>query len=170
MKQAEVKRCLERMTVLVDTREQDTELLHKRLDGLGCAWGRDTLPYGDYMAQTTDDAGTVIRTLGAVERKMGISELCSCFSAERDRFQREFERAKAAGARLWVLVEEATWEKMYNGQYRSRMTPESLTASVLDWCAKYRIIPVFCHAETTAKLIHDILYYELKVQLEGGTT
>lgn len=97
---------------------------------------------------------------------MSFDELCMCFCQQRGRFEREFERIKASGAKCYLLIENASWEKAYNGQYRSQMRSNALIASILAYTARYNAVPVLCKAETSGKLIHDILYREGKEVLE----
>ena len=104
--------------------------------------------------------------LFVIERKMSIDELCQCYTHDRDRFVREFERADRDGAKIYLLVEDATWERFYAGKYRSRMQPQSLIGSTLAWLARYKCQVVFCRQETSGKLIHDILYREVREWLE----
>lgn len=40
-------------------------------------------------------------------------EAGGCFCRSRDRFEREFIRAKNADAKLYLLIENGTWEKAY---------------------------------------------------------
>lgn len=97
---------------------------------------------------------------------MSIDELCNCYCKDRGRFEREFERAKAAGAKIILLVEGATWEDIYGGKYRSKMKPQSLVASILAWQARYDCQIFFCKPDTTGLLIKDTLQRELKERLE----
>ena len=93
---------LDSMVILVDTREQDTPRLRLRLRRMGCPWERQKLDFGDYSAKfrlPTGDFWTLACRV-AVERKMSLDELCQCYTKGRDRFQREFERAKNTGAKL----------------------------------------------------------------------
>lgn len=163
MHPVEVKSALESMVCLVDTREQDTPRLRARLKEIGCPWERKKLNFGDYSVKC--DAIDLSETI-AVERKMDLDELCNCYCKERKRFEREFERAKQAGAKVYLLIEDGSWEDAYSGKYRSQMSPESLVASIQAWLARYNCQVIFCRQHTTGKLIHDILYRELKEALE----
>ena len=49
----EVKRALASMVILVDTREQDTPRLRKRLRAMACPYERHKLEFGDYSAKCT---------------------------------------------------------------------------------------------------------------------
>lgn len=156
------------LTVLVDTREQDTPRFRRRMQALGLPYARRKLNFGDYACAVTD-SGREIDLSGqvAIERKMDLDELAQCYTRGRRRFEREFERAKAAGAKLYLLIEDADWERAYAGRYRSRLHPHALTASMLAWLARYDCQILLCAAETTPRLIRDILYREARERLEA---
>ena len=158
-----VKEALATMTVLVDTREQDTHRLRVRLRQIGLPHERVKLNFGDYSIRCS---ALDLRDTVVIERKMDADELAACFGAGRKRFVAEFERAKAAGARVYLLVENTSFEKLYAGRYRSRMTPESITASIHAWAARYDCHFITCDEAMSGKMIHDILYRELKERLE----
>lgn len=165
----EVKRILGRLTLIVDTREQDTKAFRKRLDLIGFPHTRQKLDFGDYSATTALDDGTEISLANTVsiECKMSLDELCMCFGNQRQRFVREFERAKQAHAKLYLLVEGASWENVIVGKYRSKMSPQALRASLMAWLARYDCQVIFCKAESTPALIREILYREMKERLEA---
>lgn len=160
---------LDGMVCLIDTREQDTPRLQARLRQMGCDCEREKLDFGDYSARFPLPGGEwfTLKDKVAVERKMSLDELCHCFCQDRERFAREFERAKAAKAKLYLLVEDATWEHIYAGRYRSKMRETALVASVLAYLARYDCQVIFCRAATSGKLIRDILYREGKERMEG---
>lgn len=154
------------MVILVDTREQDTPRLRARLKDMKCEYERCKLDFGDYSAKIL--VNNEWETLNvAVERKMDLDELAGCYCNGRKRFEREFERAKEAGAKIYLLIENGTWEDAYLGNYRSKMNPHSFVASLLAWLARYRCQLIFCRQRTSGRLIHDILYREAREHLEG---
>lgn len=164
----DVQTALQNITILVDTREQDTPQARKRLEGMGLPYERQKLDFGDYSAKCTLPDGECIdfSNMFAIERKMNLDELCGCYCKSRDRFTREFERAKDSGAKLYLLIENATWESVYAGKYRSKMSANALTASMLAWLARYNCQLIFCKSETSGKIISDIVYREVKERLE----
>ena len=97
---------------------------------------------------------------------MSIVELCQCYKHDRVRVISEYHRAERDVAKIYLLVEDASWERFYAGKYRSRMQPQSLVGSTLAWLARYKCQVVFCRQETSGKLIHDILYREVREWLE----
>lgn len=164
MHPVEVKRQLSSMVCLVDTREQDTVRARKRLASIGLPVERVTLPFGDYSARCEC---LDLRDAVVIERKMDLDEIAHCYCQDRKRFKREFERAKQANAKVYLLIENGDWEKAYAGVYRSQMKPESLVASMTAWLSRYNCPILFCKEETSGQLIHDVLYRELKERLEG---
>lgn len=166
----EVSRALKNLTLIVDTREQDTDRLCRRIRQTELSFVRQKLDFGDYSAKTTLDNGTEfdISSSVSIERKMNLDELCACYCKGRKRFTREFDRAKSAGAKVYLLIENANWEKAYSGSYRSKMSPQALTASMFAWLARYNCQLIFCKEETSGKIIREILYREMKERLENG--
>lgn len=164
MHPVEVKHQLSNMVCLVDTREQNTMRAKRRLAAIGLPLERVALPFGDYSAK----CGCLdLRNAVSIERKMNLDEIAHCYCQDRKRFEREFERARAANAKIYLLVENADWEKVYAGHYRSQMKPESLAASMTAWLSRYNCQLLFCQEETSGRLIRDVLYRELKHRLEG---
>lgn len=167
MHPAEIETCLERMTLLVDTREQENDALRRRLAIAGLPWERKKLYAGDYSVKCPLPDETVLDLSDqiAIERKMSIDELAMCFGSERKRFTAEFDRAYEAGIRIYMLIEGATWEKIFKHQYRSRLHENALVASILAFQARYDSPVLFCERTTTGKLIREILLRELKERL-----
>ena len=73
----EIERMLESMVVLVDTREQDTPALRRRLKAIQYPYERCKLDYGDYSCRFVNPAGEPISAAGkiCIERKMNLDEL-----------------------------------------------------------------------------------------------
>lgn len=152
--------------IIVDSREQNTPALQRRLKQIGVPYVREKLNAGDYSAKFPLSDGTWFQLPVAVERKMNPDELAGCYCKGRGRFQREFERAQADGVKLYLLLESTSWEVIYSGKYRSKMTPQAFSASILAWLARYNCQVLMCSQLTTGRLIHDVLYREGKEHLE----
>ena len=169
MHPAEIDDVLKTFTIIVDTREQDTQRSRTRYRQFGCPYKREKLDVGDYsaVAYLSDGQELSLSERCVIERKMGYTELCMCFAQDRERFTKEFERAKEQGIKAYLLLEDSTWEMAYAGKYRSQMHPNSLIASMLAWLARYDCQIIMCKAETSGKLIHDILYREMKELVES---
>lgn len=171
----EQREVLKTFTVICDTREQDTARARRRYAAFGVPYRRGTLSYGDYTYDAVLpggahilDADKTAEPLCAVERKMNLDELAQCFTRGRKRFQNEFERAAANGCRITLLVENASWENLYNGKYRTKFAAAAFVGSVHAWANRYGMNLIFCKEETSGKIIRDILYRDLKERLERG--
>lgn len=171
----EIEEILGTMTILVDTREQRTERSLKRYKQFGVDWERRALDYGDYTFQCISDGKPLfpddsekVKSPCVIERKMNLDELAQCFTRERQRFKAEFERAKENHARVYLLVEDASWENLINGRYRSKYNSVAFLASILAWQVRYDMKIIFCKPETSGRLIKEILYRELKERLMHG--
>ena len=169
MTPSEINKILDAMVLIVDTREQDTPQLRQRLESAHCEFKRGKVDFGDYSASfPLPDGGTLDLTQSvSIERKMSVDELAMCFGRERPRFEREFERAKKAGAKLYLLVEDGDWGNIFRHKYASLMSPESLLASIFAYLARYNCQLIFCAPGESGKLIKAILRYEGRERLEG---
>lgn len=176
MRHKDVLSVLRSMRVLIDTREQDTPRARRRISAIGLPVERVALDYGDYAYNATLPDGTDIIDLSAgrirprcvIERKMSLDELAQCFCGSRDRFEREWKRAAAADARIWLMVENASWPALYGHRYRTLMNHDAFIGSILSWQCRYDSRLILCDEITSGLLIHDILYRDLKERLEGG--
>jgi len=120
----------EHVTAIIDTREQLPYLLEplKR--------ERGTLATGDYSVKGLTD-------FVAIERK-SLLDFLACVGRERERFDREMQRL--LGYETRVLIIEATWTQLINGDWRrSKVTPQAAVGSALGWIAKG--IPVILAGE-----------------------
>lgn len=162
-----VDAALKSLVCIVDTREQATGRAMRRYESIGLPIERKALPFGDYSAYCTLPNGEIFSLENKVvlERKMSLDEIAACYTNQRPRFTREFERAKDVGAKVYLLLENSNWEKAYNGNYRSRLHPNALTASMIAWLARYNCQLLMCKEETSGQLIHDVLYREMKERL-----
>lgn len=167
MNPVEVKAALKTLKLIVDTREQDTKAFRRRIELIGLPSERRKLDFGDYSASVLINGSELsFERSFAIERKMSLDELCACFGKDRARFSREFERARDAGAKIYLLVENATWENALNGRYKSKLHEHAFTASLFAWLARYDCQIIFCKAESTPRIIREIIYREAKERLE----
>ena len=123
----------EDVLAVIDTREQlPLELPLRTIT--------DTLPTGDYSVSGFED-------LICVERK-SLPDLIGCMTSGRTRFEKELQRMKAYDARCVVV--EASWQQLRDGDYRSRITPEAATHSVVSWISSFAVPFLFVGDRTAA--------------------
>ena len=164
----DLEKTLSTMTCIIDSREKPTTEAKKRWENLNVPYIIEPLKSADYTAkfQLPNGDWFSLENIALIERKASLTEICGNFCQNRKRFIREFERIKTAGAKVYILIENGTWEKAYSGQYRSQMQPQALIASLTAWMARYNAHVLFCKPETTPKLIREILYREAKEYFE----
>ena len=174
MNPVETEDALSSFRIIVDTREQRTSKAAERYKSFGVPYEQATLNYGDYCANITLPDGDLhdltkrISAACVIERKMNLDELAGCFTRHRDRFRHEFERATEAGATVYLLVENATYEALIGHRYRSKFHPEAFLASLTAWQVRYGLRVVFCKSGTSGRIIREILYRDIKERLEKG--
>jgi hypothetical protein len=130
------------VTIVIDSREQ-APFAFEHAKYAGTVTEPGALDTGDYsLAGLTDRV--------AVERK-SLPDLVACLAGERERFERELQRAAALDA--FAVAVEASWAELAAGQYRSRMTPHSACQSVLAFSARYRIPFLFAGSRAGAEYV-----------------
>ena len=170
----DINRIMQSFRIIVDTREQETKRARQRYADMETEYSRAVLDYGDYTYNLTlpggelHDVSNRIKGRCVIERKQNLDELAMCFTRSRDRFKREFERAAAAGARVYLLIENASIDMILSGQYRSRFRPQSFIASLMAWSVRNNMVTVFCDMKNSGRMIREILYRDAKERLERG--
>lgn len=153
--------------VIVDSREKP-----KAIKGTLAYLEKHEIPYtvskllfGDYMDYNRP--GLVI------DRKQNIAELAKNCTSEHERFRRELERTKMAGAELVILVEQNRYkdrekwievnsieDMIFWTSPRTVVTGEKVFRVLKSWCAKYPLRVEFCDKRSTGRRIVEILYEE----------
>lgn len=165
---------LKSFSIIVDTREQNTPRAEKRYKDLGVKYTKAVLDYGDYTYNIELPSGKLhdtsrrVRGKCVIERKQNLDELAMCFTRSRDRFRKEFLRAKEADAKVFLLIENGSLDLLLKGQYRSRFHPAAFLASLMAWSIRYNMTPIFCEMEHSGRIIKEILYRDCKERLERG--
>lgn len=155
---------LKKLSIICDTREQDRHVEKYFADKKIPTVVRK-LDTGDYSCQLGEQSFE--RDI-VVERKHNLDEICGNFTAERERFEREFMRAKAYGTKVYLIIENATWADIFIGNYRSKLNSKSLFGSLLSWMVRFNITVLFCKPEESARIMYGIFYYYVKERLLYG--
>lgn len=162
---AEIKQKLKDLVVIADSREQVNGHLIAWLDQHHIQHKSRALETGDYSVMLGD---TTFEDEVVVERKANLDEIAGNFTSGRDRFEREMIRAKAGGIKVFLIVENASWTDIFLHNYRSRLEPRSLFASLMSWQAEYNLTVIFCKPSETAKILYSTLYYWVRGRLKRG--
>lgn len=151
--------------LVIDTREKPKAIEHiiKYFEHKGIKYVRSKMLFGDYMDYNRPDI--------VIDRKQNIAELAKNCTVEHERFRREIERARDAGATLYILVEQNLYYdrgehvkvKLIEDLLRWRgihtmVTGEKIYRVLVSWLAKYPLKIVFCSKQSTGAKIYKILY------------
>ena len=138
------------------------------------------LKVGDYTIAVQLPSGEVVNFQDkiVIERKKDLNELCCNFFDKKDeegktRLERELKRAKEQGIKVILLVEvDNMHSKILSSKYfrfdeASKVSPASFNAILRSLQAKYDISIEYCNKNDSARLIHDILYYQAREYLKN---
>ena len=151
--------------LIIDTREKPKAIRNilQTFDEAGIRYESSKLLFGDYM--DWNRPGLVI------DRKQNIAELAKNVTTEYKRFVAELERAKAADAKLVILVEQNRYK--YNGQWKrvenindlmlwsnphSSIQGEKVFRVLSALINRYNISVQFCDKRQTGREILKIIY------------
>ena len=87
------------------------------------------LPVGDYAIWGLEKELII-------ERK-SLSDLISCLSWDRERFESELERA--SGFTKLIVLFEGSWSDILEGRYKSKMIPKSARESIVALHTRYDV-------------------------------
>lgn len=158
---------VDRKYIIVDTREKPRAItgILGEFARRGIEYERSKLLFGDYM--DFNRPGVVI------DRKQNIAELAKNCTIEADRFKREMEKARKAGAVLVVLVEQNRYKDRGRWVHvktiedlllwsspHTQVRGEKVFRVLNSWTATFPLRVMFCDKRTTGKNIIKILYGE----------
>lgn len=151
--------------IIVDSREKP-KAIGKILDYFaahGVEYEVSKLLFGDYMDYNNPSL--------VIDRKQNIAELAKNCTSDHERFRRELERAKKAGAKLVVLVEQNRYMDRGEGvnvvtirdlirwsSPHTMVRGEKVYRVLYSWVHKYPLEVVFCDKRGTGRMILEILY------------
>jgi ERCC4-type nuclease len=124
------------MIIIWDSREQKNIHILKRFQELGIKCRKEKLHFGDY---TFEFDNISYKDKVAIERKNSITEICGNLGKGKARFQKEFERAAAQKCKMYLMIEDGSWEKIEKGEYRSNFSPQELKNRLNTWCHSFMI-------------------------------
>lgn len=124
---------LKSVTIICDTREQKNDHITSYFDSKKIPWVKSKLDFGDYSyyIPRNEELG-IPRDLYfskeiMIERKGSLEELAGNVTKERDRIKKEL--ALAPPNKIMV-IENATYADMINGNYKSEYSPKSYYGTI----------------------------------------
>ena len=151
--------------LLVDTREKKNIIkpILNYFESQGIEYESTKLLFGDYRDYNIPNI--------VIDRKRNIAELAKNCTSDHERFRRELERVKKAGATLVVLVEQNRykdrdkWIKVERiedlllwSSPHTKVRGEKVFRVLSSWMYKYPLRVEFCDKRSTGKRITEIIY------------
>lgn len=150
----------------MDTREQRNPHILDYFRKKDVQFKFETMKTADYSAliPKNNELG-IARDLhlnAAIERKNSVNELVESIK-DRQRFENELIRASRHP--FTMIVEDLEgYQKILNGEYRSKYKPQSLLGSLKTFEARYGFSTVFVSPSTTGNYVyHHFLYIAKEV-------
>lgn len=147
------------LTIIEDTAQKkgEHEIKHSHFEQMGVQIIRNKLPYGDYILSPSV----------SVDTKRNMEEIANNISKDHVRFKNECIKAKNAGCKLIILVENTYGIKSVDDVhtwinpdliYRPKaITGQRLEKAMKTMTERYGVEFKFCTPEDSAKMIIKLL-------------
>lgn len=168
-KDSEINKILKSMVVLIDSQEKVFSHIKLYLKREKVKFEIYNLDFGDYSFYIPANEKLGIEEdiyfdkEIAIERKANAEEISGNFTQGRDRFKREFERSNKA---LRLLIEDATYAQVSNGEYNTDFPEESFLGSLHSFQEKYDCPFFFTDKQHSGEYIYKTFYYYLRNKLK----
>ena len=151
--------------IIVDSREKPKAInrILEHFDKNGVPYEVSKLLFGDYMDYN--------RPQIVIDRKQNIAELAKNCTVEHERFKKEMEKARKAGATLVILVEQNKYRDRDEivtvrsiddlirwSSPHTQVRGEKVYRVLSSWRVKWPIEVIFCDKRSTGRKILEILY------------
>lgn len=170
--ESEEKELLSSIVILVDTREKKNDHIIAYFDKYDIPYKKKALKQGDYsFFLPKNDALSIVRDTYfdseiIIERKANLNELSNNLSNDRSRFEEEFSIAKAH--KKYLLIENANYSDVVQGNYDTQYNKKSFLASLHSFNHKYDLEIVFIPDHNyTPIYIYGTMQYYLRNQLKS---
>lgn len=158
----EIDELVSSMIILIDTRERMADHIISSFDKNGICYKKKALEYGDYsFALPKNEALSIPRDMYfnkkvCIERKASLEEISGNLTKERDRFEKELSLAPKEKV---LLIENANYSDVANGNYNTQYNKKSFLASLHSFWFKYNI-PVFFMPDNKYSALFIKKYFE----------
>lgn len=164
MTETQIKKAIDTLVVLVDTREKLPNHITNCFDLYGVKWERRKLKSGDYSCYLPENKELGIKEIQlenmiCIERKMSCDEIIQCLTTQKERFNREFTRSEA----LIPLLIEDKFKNAVTQNYRSKVTSKQFLGSLFSFCDRHNTYFYFMEDNQFSALwIYNIFKYHIR--------
>ena len=166
---AELKKVLKELVVLVDTREKSNKHILKWFEEKKIKYKIQKLDYGDYSAYIPKggiygiDRDIYFTQSICIERKGSIDEIAGNLKDGAVRLKNELMAFNKYNIKYFIFLEDNLFHKhLRNQNYRSLYDPKILYARLKGLEAEFNTIIVPIGADYVAAEIYNTLYYRIR--------
>lgn len=170
--ETEIKKILDSMMIIIDSRERKSEHIKLYLDSKKVVYKTQKLDFGDYSCMIPADEELGIRRdiylNSFVERKNGVDEITGNLQkSTQQAFINELIRSQ--GSKFVIFVEEPDFdEKIARGAYISGYDPKALKGRLESLKARYNFEICAMSKDIIGHNIYHRFYYQMKEYLKTG--
>jgi ERCC4-type nuclease len=166
---------LNSVTIIVDTRENENSHITNYFDKNNIKYIYKKLDYGDYsfvapiITELSIYEGISFEKRLTIERKSGLDELSGNIAQNRERFENEFIRCNNDKAKMVLMVEDGSYEKILKHDYRTSLLEKSYIASLFTFVDRYGIDLQFIPGKLAGWFIYNRCRYFFREELKNLT-
>lgn len=156
------------LTILCDTRENNNKHILNYFNSHDIPYINQALSFGDYSC-VANIAGQSVAfdDKFVIERKNSLNELSGNITQHRERFEREFTRAK--NAKLLVMVEETCgWESIIQHKYTTNIAEKSFLATLFTYSHRFNIETQFIEKKYAGLFVYWQMYYFVREYVKNN--
>jgi ERCC4-type nuclease len=164
----QIKEIIDSIVILIDSREKVNSHIKMWLKSKKIPFEILKLDFGDYSfyIPKNDKLGIFediyFNNELAIERKANAEEISGNFTEERERFEREFTRGCG---KIRLLIEDSSYSNICDGEYGTKLNPQSFTGSLHSFQEKYNTPFFFIDKQYSGIYIYNTFKYYLRNQL-----
>ena len=147
----EIDEIVKSMVIIVDTREKENGHILSAFEKNKVNYEKRALERCDYSFYVPKNEKLNIPRdiffdkIVAIERKASLDEIATNWTKERDRFEKEMALAPP---KKILLIENASYEDIINGNYRSKYNKKSFLGTLHSFWFKYDLPVIFMPDKT----------------------
>ena len=168
---SEMNELIKSAVILIDSQEKVNNHITAYYDKHKVSYKTISLLCGDYSVMLPQNEALGISNDMyfyneiILERKNSLEEISGCFTQTRNRFNNEF--ATSYAARKYLLIENATYEDLVNGNYNTDYNKKSFLASLHSFNIKYDLQTMFIKDKSYSPIyILGVMQYYIRYLLK----
>ena len=166
-----IKKLTKQMVVLIDTREKRNGHILSYFDKQGITYRKEKLDFGDYTfllpSAATGQGDIYFHDSIVIERKNSLEELSGNLAQKRQQFEAEFLKARNAGAKIYLMVEDmGGYSSIIGHRYNTQFTPVAFMASLKAWEARFNCNVQFIDKQYSGYYIMATFQYYAREMLK----